>query len=81
MYIDDAIEIKKPDPDSHFLLKNCGVCNSDNVVYVKYVDNGSELYRVSCFDCGHTVKPSGAVCAHDAQMVWNRLAPRMAVGA
>lgn len=48
---------------------------------VKYVDNGSELYRVSCFDCGHTVKPSGAVCAHDAQMVWNRLAPRMAVGA
>lgn len=81
MYIDDAIEIKKPAPDSHFLLKNCEVCTSDNVAYVKYEDNGSVRYRVSCFDCGHTMKPFGAVCAHDAQIAWNRPENRMAVGA
>lgn len=81
MYIDDAIEIKKPAPDSHFLLKNCEECKGDNVAYVKYEDNGSVRYRVSCFDCGHTVKPSGDACAHDAQIAWNGAATRMAVGA
>ena len=81
MLIDDAIEIKKPAQDSHFLLQNCGECNSDNVAYVKYETNGSVRYRVSCFDCGHTVKPFGAVCAHDAQIAWNRPEHRVAVGA
>lgn len=80
MYIDDAIEIKKPAPDSHFLLKNCEVCKGDNVAYVKYEHNGAERYRVSCFDCGHTVKPANAVSAHDAQVVWNGVElTRMAV--
>ena len=71
MYIDDAIEIRKPELDSHFRLIPCKKCKSDNVAYVKYLGEGRELFRVSCFDCGHTVSPEGAVCAHDAQMVWN----------
>ena len=72
MHIDDAIEIRKPVPDSHFRLIPCGCCKSDNVAYVKYLDSGRELFRVSCFDCGNTVKPDDAVCAHDAQQFWNR---------
>ena len=80
MYIDDAIEIKKPAPDSHFLLRNCTVCNGDNVAYVKYAANGSERFRVTCFDCGHTVQPENAACAHEAQVAWNRQVSRMAVG-
>ena len=71
MYFDDVIEIKKPAPDSHFLLKNCMECGSDNVAYVKYESNGAELFRVSCFGCGHTVQPDNAVSAHHAQAVWN----------
>lgn len=71
MYIDDAIEIKKPAPDSHFLLKQCKVCKGDNVAYVKYMAGQKEMYRVSCFDCGHTVKSGTAFCAHDAQIAWN----------
>lgn len=71
MYIDDAIEIKKPEPDSHFRLTNCRECKGNNVAYVKYLDNNREKFRVSCFDCGHTVKPENAVCAHDVQLVWN----------
>ena len=81
MFIDDAIEIKKPAPDSHFLLKNCRVCRGDNVAYVKHEENGSERFRVTCFDCGHTVQPERAACAHDAQVAWNRQASRMVVGA
>lgn len=72
MYIDDAIEIRKPEPDSHFRLVPCKECKSDNVAYVKYLDADREKFRVSCFDCGHTVKPENADCAHDAQLVWNR---------
>ena len=71
MYIDDAIEIKKPETDSHFRLAPCRQCKSDNVAYVKYENKSRELWRVSCFDCGYTVKPDNAVCAHDAQQGWN----------
>lgn len=74
MYIDDAIEIKKPEFDSHFRLVNCRVCNGDNVAYVKYLDHSHEKFRVTCFDCGHTVKSEDARCAHDAQTDWNRKA-------
>ena len=81
MLIDDVIEIKKPTPDSHFVLKNCKVCKSDNVAYVKYYANGSERFRVTCFDCGHTVLPENAACAHDAQVAWNRQTLAMAVRA
>lgn len=71
MYIDDAIEIKKPEPDSHFRLTGCQNCKSDNVAYVKYLDKGKVRWRVSCFGCGHTVKPANAASAHDVQLVWN----------
>lgn len=80
MCLDDAIEIKKPAADSHFLLKNCGKCKGNNVAYVKYETNGYERFRVTCFDCGHTVRPENAACAHEAQVEWNRQASRMAVG-
>lgn len=69
--IDDAIEIKKPEIDSHFRLVKCPCCSGDNVAYVKYLDKGSELWRVSCFDCGHTVNAGGAFSMHDIQMRWN----------
>ena len=72
MYIDDAIDIRRPEPDSHFRLVPCRNCKSDNVAYVKYQNNDRVRFRVSCFDCGYTVKPEGAVCAHDAQVAWNR---------
>lgn len=71
MYIDDAIEIKKPEPDSHFRLIPCGECHGDNVAYVKYLAADQVRFRVSCFDCGHTVKLDWAACAHDVQIVWN----------
>lgn len=71
MYIDDAIRITKPEPDSHFRLLPCRQCKGDNVAYVQYLDKDRVLYRVSCFDCGFTVKPEDAACAHDAQLAWN----------
>lgn len=71
MYIDDAIEIKKPEPDSHFRLVPCRNCKGDNVAYVKYLDKDRERFRISCFDCGNTVQPENAACAHDAQLIWN----------
>lgn len=72
MYIDDAIGIMKPEPDSHFRLIPCGNCKGNNVAYVKYLDKDRVRYRVSCFDCGNTVEPEKAACAHDVQLVWNR---------
>lgn len=79
MRIDDAIEIKKPEPDSHFRLSACRCCGGDNTAYVKYLDKGSELWRAECFDCGNTVKPAGAASRHDVQMIWNGIANRLAV--
>lgn len=73
MYIDDAIELIKPEADSHFRLKACRNCKSDNVAYVKYENNGKIQIRVSCFDCGSTVQ-TGSECAHDAQVAWNQKA-------
>ena len=71
MYIDDVIDIKRPESDSQFRLVPCGKCRSDNVAYVKYLDANQEKFRVSCFDCGCTVQ-TGAECAHDAQIAWNK---------
>lgn len=71
MYIDDVIEINRPKPDTHFRLLPCKSCRSDNAAYVKYRSGSVELFRVSCFDCGYTVKPKQAACAHDAQLAWN----------
>lgn len=69
MRIDDAIEIKAPEPDSHFRLVRCRCCGGDNVAYVKYLDNGTERWKAMCFDCGFSV--GGADCQHEAQRNWN----------
>jgi uncharacterized protein (UPF0303 family) len=71
VYIDDVIDIKRPESDSQYRLVACGQCKSDNVAYVKYQNNGRVRFRVSCFDCGCTVQ-TGAECAHDAQVAWNK---------
>lgn len=65
MMLDDVLEIKKPNPDSQYRLRNCQ-CGSDNVAYILGVDG---LWRVQCFDCGHT--GAGAEVRHDAQVKWN----------
>ena len=69
MMLEDAIEIKAPDPDSQYRLRPCR-CKSDNVAYVKYQAQGEELWRVQCFDCGRTVDKRCRV-RHDAQLAWN----------
>ena len=69
--MDDVIEIKKPAPDSHYRLIPCR-CKSDNVAYVKYKKGCDELWRVQCFDCGHTVD-KGNRARHDAQQNWNEV--------
>lgn len=67
MSCDDLIEIAAADPDSHFRLLSCG-CGSDHVAYVRMADG---LWRVRCFDCGHTSGP-GANSRHGAQAIWNK---------
>lgn len=71
MEIDGAVEIRKPDPDSHFRLRACRCCGGDNAAYVKILcGDGAERWRVECFDCGHrTAGLSEAL--HDIQMTWN----------
>ena len=69
MMLDDAVEIKVPDPDSQWRLLPCR-CKSDNVAYVKYEAQGQELWRVQCFDCGHT--GAGDIVRHEAQVKWNK---------
>lgn len=71
MRIDDAIEIRKPEPDSHFRLKNCRCCGGSNVAYVKYLDEGAELWRAECFDCGYLPETGGTIVRHEAQVRWN----------
>ena len=70
--MDDAVEIIKPVPDSHFRLVPCESCGGDNVAYVKYMHpTKGERWRVVCFDCGETVDTGCAVCRHRAQLAWN----------
>ena len=75
MKMDDALEIVKPEPDSHFLLLPCRHCGGDNVAYVKYLHpTEGERWRVVCFDCGETVglDPETGTCRHQVQLLWNR---------
>lgn len=66
MRIDDAVQIIKPAPDSHYLLLPCK-CGSDNVAYVLGEDG---RWRGYCFDCGHT--GPGSIVRHEAQVNWNK---------
>ena len=68
--IDDVIEIKVPVPDSHWRLRPCRECGGDNVAYEHYNGKGGAVWRVKCFDCGHTVD-KGNHARHDAQLNWN----------
>lgn len=70
MVRNDVIEIKKPVPDSHFRLRACEKCGSDNVAYVLRRSNDKEAWRVECFDCGHTGPENQT--QHGAQIRWNR---------
>ena len=71
MLFDDAISIRKPEPDSQFRLRPCMKCKGDNAAYVEYKRGSQELWRVQCFDCGHTVDRQ-AVLRHEAQEHWNK---------
>lgn len=70
MVFGNVISINKPEPDSHFRLCNCPVCNGDNVAYVEYKKGTQEPWRVDCFDCGHIVDGQSSN-RHDAQQLWN----------
>jgi hypothetical protein len=70
MMLDEVIEIKTADPDSQYRLVPCK-CSSDNVAYVHYNGRGGAAWRVTCFDCGHTVD-KGCKVRHDAQLAWNK---------
>ena len=70
--LQDALQIIKPEPDSHFLLRPCRRCAGDNVAYVKYQHpTRGELWRVVCFDCYETEDPGDAVSRHQVQTLWN----------
>ena len=77
MRLDDTVKILIPAPDSQYRLRPCR-CGSDQVAYVQYEDveeSGNswvlvDKWRVSCFDCGHTVDV-GTTVRHDAQLAWN----------
>ena len=71
MCLDNAIQIKVPEPDSHFLLRGCPKCQSDNVAYVQYKQGAQEPWRVQCFQCGHAVDKQ-ALFRHEAQIAWNK---------
>ena len=47
MYIDDAIEIKKPEPDSHFRLIPCGNCHGDNVAWMRIRRNSGSAALIA----------------------------------
>lgn len=65
MKLDDVVDIKVPEPDSHFRLKACQ-CGSDNVAYALGTDG---KWRGRCFDCGNTGE--GSQVPHEAQQKWN----------
>ena len=72
MMLDNAVEIKVPQPDSQYRLVNCK-CGSDNVAYVKYLDGYGEAWAVQCFDCGRmAAKIPGCRIQHDVQVMWNK---------
>ena len=70
MYMNDAIRIIKPEPDSQFRLVPCPECKSDDVAYEAYSKGNLEPWRVRCFGCGRVVDKH-AECRHDAQRFWN----------
>ena len=65
MILDNDVEIVRPNQDGPYRLRRCK-CGSDNVVYIRGVDS---LWRVRCFDCGHT--GPGDKVQHEAQVKWN----------
>lgn len=72
MMIDDAIEMKVPEPDSQFLLLPCKCCGGNNVAYIKVLcGDGVERWRVECFDCGFRTAGFRETL-HDAQTMWNK---------
>lgn len=62
----DAIEVIRPDPDSHFRLLPCKVCQSEDIAYERPWG-----WRVRCQACGHTVD-IGTHVRHEAQVAWNK---------
>lgn len=66
----DAIAVIHPDPDSHFRLLPCKVCESGNVAYVRYQAGARSPWRVQCLACGHVVDRKHTA-RHDAQVAWN----------
>lgn len=70
-HYEDVVQIVKPDPDSHYRLRDC-LCGSSQVVYAEYIHtNGTLLWRVVCTDCGAAVDLQTR-SRHDVQVEWNR---------
>ena len=67
----DAIEVIRPDPDSHFRLVPCKACRSDQVVYEQYLAGEKFPWRVRCQGCGCMVD-KGMEIRHEAQVAWNK---------
>lgn len=68
---DDVIQIAAAEPDSHFRLRRCPVCDGDNVAYEAYRLGTKEPWRVRCFGCGHCVDRQSDT-KHGAQVEWNK---------
>ena len=62
MILDNDVEIVRPNQDGPYRLRRCK-CGSDNVAYIRGVD---DLWRVRCFGCGNT--GDGSKVQHEAQV-------------
>ena len=62
------VNMKFPDPDSHYRLCPCS-CRNENPAYVQILSGNTKHWLVRCFTCGKTGKPFPV--RHDAQVYWN----------
>ena len=66
MIVNDLICVLPADPDSHFQLKKCRLCESDDNGYVQ---RHTGRWAVRCFGCGF--ESPEADTRHGAQVKWN----------
>lgn len=63
-----GVQIIRPDPDSHFRLRQCE-CSYSDVAYTKKITPHGVEWMAGCLTCGRCTRVRAG--QHSAQIEWN----------
>lgn len=70
--MEEILDVWKPQKDDSLALRPCPFCGGEEIVYLKYMHDAGERWKIMCCGCTAGVDPGYARQRSIVQEIWNK---------